>query len=118
MPNNLSQASKLAQLDSLGSSKADFDMDGQLPVLSQIAGEFIKRVQNNIQSAKLNATGKMSRIEIETLPDGINILAEKYLVYHDQGVSGTQRKFNTPFAYTNKMPPIDKIKEWIVAVKL
>ena len=31
----------------------------------------------------------------------------------DKGVSGTKRKFDTPYSYTNKMPPRDPILDWI-----
>jgi len=37
---------------------------------------------------------------------------EDYGMFQDRGVSGTERKYNTPFSYTNKMPPIDALSKW------
>lgn len=38
---------------------------------------------------------------------------DSYLKFVDQGVSGTQRKYNTPYSYKTKKPPISAIKQWI-----
>jgi hypothetical protein len=37
-----------------------------------------------------------------------------YGYYQDKGVSGTKRKYDTPFRYTNKMPPPKAFDKWIV----
>lgn len=37
---------------------------------------------------------------------------EDYGVYQDKGVSGTRKKYNTPFSYTSKMPPIKPLADW------
>ena len=37
---------------------------------------------------------------------------EDYGEYQDKGVSGIKRKFNTPFKYTNKMPPAKAFDKW------
>jgi len=36
-----------------------------------------------------------------------------YGEFQDQGVSGKKKKYNTPFSYTNKMPPSDVFEAWI-----
>jgi hypothetical protein len=41
------------------------------------------------------------------------ILAEDYLPYIDKGVSGTKTKYNTPFSYTNKKPPVKFLRTWL-----
>lgn len=43
----------------------------------------------------------------------ITLLSEDYLKFVDKGVSGTIRKYNTPFSYKTKKPPISKIKNWV-----
>ena len=39
---------------------------------------------------------------------------EDYGEYQDKGVSGVKRKFNTPYKYTNKMPPPKAFAQWVV----
>ena len=38
---------------------------------------------------------------------------EPYGDYVDKGVSGTKKKYDTPFAYTNKQPSIAHILPWV-----
>ena len=42
----------------------------------------------------------------------LTLLSEDYLKFVDKGVSGTQRKYNTPYSYKTKKPPISVIKQW------
>lgn len=37
---------------------------------------------------------------------------EDYGLFQDKGVSGTQKKYNTPYSYTTKMPPIAPLAKW------
>jgi hypothetical protein len=39
---------------------------------------------------------------------------EEYGFYQDKGVSGTKKKYNTDFKYTNKMPPAKAFDKWVV----
>lgn len=41
------------------------------------------------------------------------ITAEDYLPFIDKGVSGTEKKYNTPFKYTNKKPPVRFLQTWL-----
>lgn len=42
----------------------------------------------------------------------LTLLSEDYLKFVDKGVSGTQRRYNTPYSYKTKKPPISAIKQW------
>jgi hypothetical protein len=42
----------------------------------------------------------------------LTLLSEDYLKFVDKGVSGTQRKYNTPYSYKAKKPPISVIQQW------
>ena len=42
----------------------------------------------------------------------LTLLSEDYLKFVDKGVSGTQRRYNTPYSYKTKKPPISVIKQW------
>ena len=37
----------------------------------------------------------------------------EYAAFVEQGVSGTEKKYDTPFSYGSKMPPIEPILQWI-----
>ena len=116
--NNLKNATKKAQLqaklnqlNNLGQSKDLFTTS--LNAIEQVLGDFISRVQDNINKADLPVTGKIADIELVSKEREIQVLANEWLIYQDKGVSGTQVKYNTPFRYTDKMPPPDVFKDWI-----
>jgi hypothetical protein len=44
----------------------------------------------------------------------LNISMADYGSFIDQGVSGVKVKYDTPFAYTTKMPPPSALDKWIV----
>ena len=39
---------------------------------------------------------------------------EEYGLYQDKGVSGTEKKYKTPYKYTTKAPPPKAFDKWIV----
>jgi len=39
---------------------------------------------------------------------------ENYGTFVDKGVSGKKKKYKTPYAYKDKMPPPSKLDKWIV----
>ena len=42
------------------------------------------------------------------------ILMEDYATFVDKGVSGTKTKYDTPYSYTDKMPPPSALDKWTV----
>ncbi|MDB4459752.1 hypothetical protein N9015_01040 [Akkermansiaceae bacterium] len=42
------------------------------------------------------------------------ILMEDYATFVDKGVSGTKIKYDTPYSYTDKMPPPSALDKWTV----
>ena len=38
---------------------------------------------------------------------------ENYGEFQDKGVSGTKKKYNTPFSYKSKRPPLKPIEDWV-----
>lgn len=43
-----------------------------------------------------------------------DFLMEEYGEYIDKGVSGVQKKYNTPYSYKNKYPPRGPLDKWAV----
>jgi len=37
---------------------------------------------------------------------------EEYGLYQDKGVSGTEKKYNTPYSFKSKMPPVKPLANW------
>ena len=54
--------------------------------------------------------------DVKVMPNSINVQfsMEDYGVFQDKGVSGTEKKYNTPFKYTNKRPPASAFSNWVV----
>ena len=54
--------------------------------------------------------------ELKVMPNSFSMafLMENYGEYQDKGVSGTEVKYNTPYKYTNKMPPPSAFSQWVV----
>lgn len=64
-----------------------------------------------------NATGKLQNsinYKLVQKEDNwsLELLSEDYLKFVDKGVSGTQRRYNTPYSYKTKKPPISVIQQW------
>ena len=51
---------------------------------------------------------------IKVMPNSIalDFEMEDYGVFQDKGVSGTEKKYNTPYSYKSKMPPIKPLAKW------
>lgn len=120
MAKNLQQASKKAiheskvsELDSLGSDMADFD-EFSLSAIEFIAGEFISRVLDNIDSEDMIISGKIADIQLQVEDNSVNIYAASHLIYQDRGVNGAKEKrYDTVHSYTDKMPPVEIFKNFI-----
>jgi hypothetical protein len=88
--------------------------------LDEYANLFVKTLKEQLINNKpfsKKASGRLVEsinIKIDDTQDGetITIFAEDYLKFVDQGVSGTIRKYNTPYSYRNKKPPISVILQW------
>ncbi len=104
---------QIDQVNDLGSNIDEYLLENQLSTIEQICGEFIKRVVKNIDAQKLPVTGKISDINIETQDNEVRIMMYPHLIYIDRGVSGTEKKYNTPHSYTDKKPPVGVFINWI-----
>jgi len=54
---------------------------------------------------------------VKAMPNSILVEFEmnEYGLYQDKGVSGTEKKYDTPYSYKSKMPPIKPLAEWAKA---
>lgn len=79
----------------------------------------IKESRNNLKTMRKDTFGKLSKslkgnIKVSKNSFEFDFSMEQYGMYQDKGVSGTKKKYNTPYKYTNKMPPPSALDKWIV----
>lgn len=109
---------KVELLDSLGSASGQVELQDLTP-LEAAAGDFIQRVQDNINREKdMVTTGKIAEMSIQLRGDEVQIIANPHLIYQSRGVSGTKTKYNTPHSYKDKKPPVQPFIEWIKNKKI
>jgi len=94
-------------------------MSERLKALEKFRDLVVAEAKANLQRLGKNSSGKLSNSikgEVKEMPNSIGIYfeMEAYGNFQDKGVSGTERKFDTPYSYTTKMPPPSKLDKWIV----
>jgi len=87
--------------------------------LNRFAKYVIKQSRTNLTKGKKNSSKALYNsldYDINVSPNSFSLsfLMEDYGVFQDKGVSGVKKKYNTPYSYTNKMPPPSKMDKWIV----
>jgi hypothetical protein len=94
-------------------------MSETLIALQKFRDIVVNEVKANLRAQGKDASGKLSNSiqgEVKQMPNSIGVYFDMlpYGNFQDKGVSGTKRKFNTPYSYTTKMPPPSKLDKWIV----
>jgi len=87
--------------------------------LEELKKYVIQQSRSNLTKMGKNSSKKLYKSidgEVDVFPNSIQLLftMEAYGFFQDQGVSGTDKKYNTPFSYKNKMPPPKAFDKWIV----
>lgn len=86
--------------------------------LNKFAKYVIQQSRSNLTRKNKNVNKKLydslsSEIEVGKNSFRLDFLMEDYGVFQDKGVSGTKKKYNTPFSYKSKMPPAKPITDWV-----
>ena len=87
--------------------------------LNAFAKYVISQSKANLTRGKKKSSGNLYNsldydLNVSKNSFGLEFLMEEYGVFQDAGVSGVKKKYNTPYSYTNKMPPPSKMDKWIV----
>ena len=95
------------------------EKDEQQIILENFRDYVIQQARSNLSRLQKNSSRKLYdsiQGEIKAMPNSLRLYfdMEEYGFYQDKGVSGTKRKYDTPFSYTNKMPPPKAFDKWIV----
>lgn len=78
----------------------------------------IQQSRSNLTKGGKNVSKKLYNSlggEVKVNPNSFSLSfsMEEYGIYQDKGVSGTKKKYNTPFSYTTKFPPTKSLEESI-----
>lgn len=78
--------------------------------LNQFLKYTIQQARTNLTKGRINQTKNLYNsldydLKVTDKSFSATIQMPDYGWYQDQGVSGKEKKYNTPFKYTNKMPP-------------
>ena len=77
----------------------------------------IQQARTRLTKSKKNVSKELYNSlkgNVKEMPNSISVEfeMEDYGVFQDKGVSGTQKKYNTPYSYTTKMPPVKPLSDW------
>ena len=94
-------------------------MSERLKALQKFRDLVVAEAKAELQRLCKNTSGKLSNSikgEVKEMPNSIGVYfeMEPYGNFQDKGVSGTERKFDTPYSYKSKMPPPSAFDKWIV----
>jgi hypothetical protein len=86
--------------------------------LNDFAKYVIQQSRSNLTKQGKNADKKLynsldKQIEVSANSFRLSFLMENYGEFQDKGVSGTKKKYNTPFRYKSKRPPLKPIEDWV-----
>jgi hypothetical protein len=86
--------------------------------LNDFAKYVIQQSRSNLTRLGKNVDKKLydslgSEVEVGANSFRLAFTMEDYGVFQDKGVSGTKKKYNTPFSYKSKMPPAKPITDWV-----
>lgn len=87
--------------------------------LNRFAKYVVQQSRTNLTKGKKNSSKALYNsldYDLNVSPNSFSMsfLMEDYGIFQDKGVSGIKKKYNTPYSYTNKMPPPSKMDKWIV----
>ena len=77
----------------------------------------IQQARTRLTKSKKNVSKELYNSlkgNVKAMPNSINVdfQMEDYGLFQDKGVSGKEKKYNTPYSYTTKMPPVKPLSAW------
>ena len=72
----------------------------------------LTKQKKNASKSLYNSIKGVSKVN----PNSISLYfeMEAHGVFQDKGVSGQEKKYNTPYSYKSKMPPTKALDKWVV----
>jgi len=86
--------------------------------LNDFAKYVIQQSRSNLTKGNKNVNKNLynsldSQIQVSANSFRLEFLMENYGEFQDKGVSGTKKKYDTPFSYSSKRPPLKPIEDWV-----
>ena len=84
---------------------------------NKFAKYVIQQAKTNLTKQKRNASGDLYNslgYDLKVNPNSFSLefFMPEYGEYQDKGVSGTKKKYNTIYSYSNKKPPMQPLADW------
>jgi len=94
-------------------------LDETREALNKFAKYVVQQSRSNLTKSDKNVSKELYNslgydLNVSKNSFSLSLLMEDYGVFQDKGVSGTEKKYNTPFKYTNKRPPASAFSNWVV----
>ena len=92
----------------------------QIEVLKKFRDYVIKQSRANLTRKKKSVSRNLydsleGKFHVSANSFSLQFLMEEYGTYQDKGVSGVEKKYDTPFKFTKKKPPIQPLADWAKA---
>lgn len=86
--------------------------------LNAFAKEVIRQSRSNLTRQGKRASSSLYKsldydLRSHEWSFSLDMKMEEYGEFVDKGVSGKNKKYNTPFSFRSKMPPREPIREWL-----
>ncbi len=87
--------------------------------LNKFAKYVIQQSRSSLTKGKKNASKELYNslgydISQSSGTTSMSFNMADYGKFQDRGVSGTEKKYNTPYSYKSKMPPVKAFDKWVV----
>ena len=87
--------------------------------LERFRNHVISVSRRNLTRLRKNTSKKLydslkGNLKVSTNSFELEFSMEDYGLFQDKGVSGTKKKYNTPYSYKSKMPPVKAFDKWLV----
>lgn len=87
-------------------------------ILDHFRKRVIAEARRNLSRMNKNASKDLhssldSELQVGPRSFSLQFFMADYGKFVDEGVSGTERKYNTPYSYTTKMPPSKVFEKWV-----
>ena len=94
------------------------DQEHVYKVLDKFRKRVITEARKNLTRLKKNASSDLygsldSELDVNPRSFSLQFFMADYGKFVDEGVSGKNKKYNTPYSYTTKMPPPRAFEKWI-----